>query len=716
MAWLTQEDARTFTSLPQEPDMETLTYWVQRMEPIIRAEGEDEIIVVFANRCGVEGETVYAGTSAVLGVQNGEVSVYGLLGRGAKELLVVNTDMPPFAKLVSRSEGPRKGDEAVNAGGGTSGSAAVAAPARGKSTGQRSTDRTIPPFPDDEATTDSEHDQGYAETEYFNTPNYARVRDTASSRGHVSPRNDRIMGSAVPPQDGYEEQYYAPARETKGHGRTASTREGYSPKVSPVFRRAASTRDGYSPRFPSPREEYAPRVASPRDGYSPGFVSTRNGHSPGVISRGKRRSPGNSSPRGYYTSTVPSPKEWYGITDSPTASTMQAGIPGQVSAAVGGRGWDDEVLADLASPTFPEPTPMSLRPKLAISTGPETLPPMPKRAPPRGVQPGNFFSSRDLCTPPETPFDEEPQPFIQQHWIPPSAFMHTPEEPEWPDTITGVEARNQLPRRRPSPAKVSNKTEFSRTPPRTVSSRPASRTQEVKLSDLDVRTNDSRYNQDLPSRQASKSRNSSRVRGPERRPTPAIGERSVPRLRNKKSEPVMRSSRDNTLRPETFQSEDRRTEPKGLSGPVQTFRDTAFPWNSITIAASPSVFKTQFQRSETFPRSDPRAAQPKSATGWDAAQTRSSERERLKRSKSISAFRQDATDYLPSPALPVHKAYQDMIYSAVEPAVSIDSMWAAAGAGVAAAAPRRHGSVSAGRGAGMRDGLMKPDILSPMSV
>ncbi|OIW29763.1 carbon-nitrogen hydrolase [Coniochaeta ligniaria NRRL 30616] len=114
MAWLTQEDARTFTRLPEEPDMETLTYWVQRLEPIIRAEGEQEIIVVFANRCGVEGDTVYAGTSAVLGVQDGEVSVYGLLGRGSKELLVVNTEMAPFAKLVSRPDGPRDADEQLS--------------------------------------------------------------------------------------------------------------------------------------------------------------------------------------------------------------------------------------------------------------------------------------------------------------------------------------------------------------------------------------------------------------------------------------------------------------------------------------------------------------------------------------------------------------------------------------------------------------------------
>lgn len=81
--------------------METLSYWLARLEPVIRAENEGEIIVVLANRCGTEDEAVYAGTSAVLGIQSGEVKVYGILGRGEKELLVVDTNKRPQAKLVS---------------------------------------------------------------------------------------------------------------------------------------------------------------------------------------------------------------------------------------------------------------------------------------------------------------------------------------------------------------------------------------------------------------------------------------------------------------------------------------------------------------------------------------------------------------------------------------------------------------------------------------
>ncbi|KAI1776295.1 carbon-nitrogen hydrolase [Hypoxylon cercidicola] len=104
MAWLTREDLEVWSTKSQDACMETLTYWVTRLEPLIRAEGEEEIIVVFCNRTGVEDDAVYAGTSAVIGIQNGEVTVYGMLGRGQKELLVVDTEKPGFAKLVYRPE------------------------------------------------------------------------------------------------------------------------------------------------------------------------------------------------------------------------------------------------------------------------------------------------------------------------------------------------------------------------------------------------------------------------------------------------------------------------------------------------------------------------------------------------------------------------------------------------------------------------------------
>ncbi|KFY68712.1 hypothetical protein V496_00856 [Pseudogymnoascus sp. VKM F-4515 (FW-2607)] len=101
MAWVTREDARSYSRLPKEPDMETLAYWVARLEPLIRGEDDGEVIVVLANRSSTEGDATYASTSAVLGIQSGEVKLYGVLGRGERELLVVDTSKRPQAKLRS---------------------------------------------------------------------------------------------------------------------------------------------------------------------------------------------------------------------------------------------------------------------------------------------------------------------------------------------------------------------------------------------------------------------------------------------------------------------------------------------------------------------------------------------------------------------------------------------------------------------------------------
>ncbi|RDA93431.1 hypothetical protein CP533_2618 [Ophiocordyceps camponoti-saundersi (nom. inval.)] len=104
MAWVTREDRSVFTRQPNEPHLDTLMYWVTRLEPLIRSENQQEIIVIFCNRTGIEDEVTYAGTSAVIGILDGEVNVYGLLGRGEKELLVVDTTKPPHAKMVYRPE------------------------------------------------------------------------------------------------------------------------------------------------------------------------------------------------------------------------------------------------------------------------------------------------------------------------------------------------------------------------------------------------------------------------------------------------------------------------------------------------------------------------------------------------------------------------------------------------------------------------------------
>jgi hypothetical protein len=89
----------------QQPDMEALAGWLARLEPLIRVEG-GEIIVIFANRCGVEDDGIYTGTSTVLGIDAGEVKVYGILGCGEEGLLIVDISNPPVARLVLEPNSP----------------------------------------------------------------------------------------------------------------------------------------------------------------------------------------------------------------------------------------------------------------------------------------------------------------------------------------------------------------------------------------------------------------------------------------------------------------------------------------------------------------------------------------------------------------------------------------------------------------------------------
>jgi protein N-terminal amidase len=55
---------------------------------------------VFYNRTGAEEEAIYTRTSAIIGIRQDEIFVYGVLGRGVVDLLVVDTDCPPRYKLT----------------------------------------------------------------------------------------------------------------------------------------------------------------------------------------------------------------------------------------------------------------------------------------------------------------------------------------------------------------------------------------------------------------------------------------------------------------------------------------------------------------------------------------------------------------------------------------------------------------------------------------
>jgi protein N-terminal amidase len=94
MAWSTRHYHKDYTDNPDDPDLDSLKYWLERLEPLICNDYLGEMIVVFANRCGSEGDALYVGTSCVFGIRNGAVDVYGVLGRGEERLLVVDTNGP----------------------------------------------------------------------------------------------------------------------------------------------------------------------------------------------------------------------------------------------------------------------------------------------------------------------------------------------------------------------------------------------------------------------------------------------------------------------------------------------------------------------------------------------------------------------------------------------------------------------------------------------
>ncbi|KAL1839576.1 hypothetical protein VTJ49DRAFT_1397 [Mycothermus thermophilus] len=123
-AWLTNDEQTAFLARREMPDMSTLAYWAARLEPVIQAGSSEETIVIIANRSGTEDNATYAGTSAVLGIRDGEVAVYGLLGRGEEGLLVIDTDMPPLGKLVREPSSRRNNSSPAEGGSGADSSPA----------------------------------------------------------------------------------------------------------------------------------------------------------------------------------------------------------------------------------------------------------------------------------------------------------------------------------------------------------------------------------------------------------------------------------------------------------------------------------------------------------------------------------------------------------------------------------------------------------------
>jgi protein N-terminal amidase len=104
-AWLTHISAENIRTMPTQPDLSTLGYWVERFSPLVgpAAGGgeQNEVVLVIANRTGDEGmaervgEVRYAGSSCVMSLRKGEerrVRIWDILGKAEEAVLVVDTD------------------------------------------------------------------------------------------------------------------------------------------------------------------------------------------------------------------------------------------------------------------------------------------------------------------------------------------------------------------------------------------------------------------------------------------------------------------------------------------------------------------------------------------------------------------------------------------------------------------------------------------------
>ncbi|RMZ83762.1 hypothetical protein DV738_g1041, partial [Chaetothyriales sp. CBS 135597] len=108
MAWLTHLSHDELVAEPDTPDMNTVSYWLARFQPLMdEASGpENEVIVVFANRCGEEGtaprvgDVRYAGSSCVLSIKKGrDVKIWDILGRAQEGALLLAATPLRYPKL-----------------------------------------------------------------------------------------------------------------------------------------------------------------------------------------------------------------------------------------------------------------------------------------------------------------------------------------------------------------------------------------------------------------------------------------------------------------------------------------------------------------------------------------------------------------------------------------------------------------------------------------
>lgn len=97
MAWLCHLTPEELMTEPGVADFTTVAYWVERFHLLTERSNGEPVYVILANRCGVEKGVCYAGSTTVLKIENGAVSMFDTLGKSEEKCLVVDlNDRPRF--------------------------------------------------------------------------------------------------------------------------------------------------------------------------------------------------------------------------------------------------------------------------------------------------------------------------------------------------------------------------------------------------------------------------------------------------------------------------------------------------------------------------------------------------------------------------------------------------------------------------------------------
>ena len=97
MAWLCHLTPEELMRDPSLADVATIAYWVERFQPLVEANLEEPVYVIMANRSGMEKGVCYAGSSTVIKIDKGEVSLFETAGKSDERCLVVDlSDRPKF--------------------------------------------------------------------------------------------------------------------------------------------------------------------------------------------------------------------------------------------------------------------------------------------------------------------------------------------------------------------------------------------------------------------------------------------------------------------------------------------------------------------------------------------------------------------------------------------------------------------------------------------